>query len=428
MQRQVPKRFWKDLARLCRAIPSRLPDLPRNAIIAALALLFWFPGPRAQAADDHVACVQEQLAALGFDPGPVDGLNGPRTRSALKAYLDRVRDEDLRAVFDQLPQFAERSAVGWCREIGLQSPRAAALMPSANPPKLYVGQDVHPDLVAHVEQAFRDAEAFLLRRYGVRVASQVKIILATNVEDWHDLVNEAGTMKLQGWAEIRARAKRDCETEFGLGASASRDGLSFCGKVMALKEPALGDLYRLVLSVTMAHEMVHNAQREFSFDKVARWVTNPDAVRPRMGPAWMVEGSAQVIEQAFMEDHFGRGQPTLDGMQALAAQSDLTLRKIRQAREVRIAEAYDVSAFGVALLIDRYGEETLFRYWREVGQTDNWFTAFENIYGMTVQAFEDLYPVLRDDRTARAEFIEDRDVNGDHALAHRPLRADELGQ
>lgn len=394
--------------------------------MAALLVVFWLPAGGAMAADDHVGCVQGQLAALGYDPGPVDGVSGPRTRAALRAFLDGLEADETRAAFDRLPDFVTRSAVGWCREIGLQAPAAAALMPSRQPPKVFVGSNVHPDLEAHVRVAFEEAEAFLQRRYGVQVASQVKIILATNVDDWQDLIDQAGTMKLQGWGEIRARGKRDCETEFGLGASASRDGLSFCGKVLALKEPGLGDLYRLVLSVTMTHEMVHNAQREFSFDKVARWVTNPDVVRPRMGPAWMVEGSAQVIEQAFMKDKYGRGQPTLDGMQALAAASDLDLRKIRQAREVRLAEAYDVSAFGVALLIDRYGEETVFRYWREVGETDNWFTAFQNVYGMSVEEFETLYPLLRDDQIARAEFIEDRDVNGDRALAHRPLTEAEM--
>ncbi len=398
----------------------------RQMVLVALSVLFWLPGPRAEAADDHVACVQGQLAALGFDPGPTDGVSGPRTRGALQAYLDSLPPVDDRAVFERLPDFSARSAVGWCREIGFRASEAAALMPSRQAPKLFVGEDVHPDLAAHVRVAFLDAEAFLRHRYGVEVASQVRIILATNVEDWQALVNQAGTMKLQSWGEVRARGKRDCETKFGLGASASRDGLSFCGKVLALKEPALGEVYRLVLSVTMTHEMVHNAQRELSFDKVARWVTNPDAVRPRMGPAWMVEGSAQVIEQAFMKHKYGRGQPTLHGMQALAAASDLDLRKIREAREVRVAEAYDVSAFGVTLLIERYGEETLFRFWREVGETDNWFTAFRNVYGMSVEEFEALYPTLRDDRTARAEFIADRDVNGDRALAHRPLTEAEL--
>ena len=38
------------------------------------------------AAAQDLAAVQQELADLGFDPGPIDGLIGPRTRAALSAY------------------------------------------------------------------------------------------------------------------------------------------------------------------------------------------------------------------------------------------------------------------------------------------------------------------------------------------------------
>jgi hypothetical protein len=184
----------------------------------------------------------------------------------------------------------------------------------------------------------------------------------------------------------------------------------------------------MVLSVTMVHEMVHNVQREFSYDKVARWVRKSDTVRPRMGPAWMVEGTAQVVEYAYMAERYGRLVPGLRMMRQLAGGSDLTLQEIRLSGKVREAAAYDVSAYAVAMLVERYGEETLFRYWRAVGETDNWYTAFEQTYGMTVQSFEELYPMLSDDHMAQREFLADRDMNGDRALAHRPLTEAELGR
>jgi hypothetical protein len=391
-----------------------------------LGLGFWAGASAAQ--DVHVACVQAQLAALGFDPGPLDGQSGPRTQAALRSYVDELETSADAAAFDALPDFTTRAAVGWCREIGLRDQRAAVLMPSHKAPELFIAPEVHPDLASHLMVAFRDAEAFLERRYGLRVASQIKIIAATEPEAWHRLVDKAGTMSLQGWADVRARARRDCETEFGLGASASRDGLSFCGSTLAQGEPLLADLYRMVLSVTMVHEMVHNVQREFSYDKVARWVRKSDTVRPRMGPAWMVEGTAQVVEYAYMAERYGRLVPGLRMMRQLAGGSDLTLQEIRLSGKVREAAAYDVSAYAVAMLVERYGEETLFRYWRAVGETDNWYTAFEQTYGMTVQSFEELYPMLRDDHMAQREFLADRDMNGDRALAHRPLTEAELGR
>ncbi len=35
---------------------------------------------------DEVKRVQESLVALGYDPGPIDGLVGPRTVSALRKF------------------------------------------------------------------------------------------------------------------------------------------------------------------------------------------------------------------------------------------------------------------------------------------------------------------------------------------------------
>jgi len=47
-------------------------------------------GAGALGADD-VRWLQERLATLGFDPGPADGLPGPRTRDALAAWLASVQ-------------------------------------------------------------------------------------------------------------------------------------------------------------------------------------------------------------------------------------------------------------------------------------------------------------------------------------------------
>ena len=35
-----------------------------------------------------IRAAQEKLAALGYDPGPIDGFAGPRTREAVKKYQE----------------------------------------------------------------------------------------------------------------------------------------------------------------------------------------------------------------------------------------------------------------------------------------------------------------------------------------------------
>jgi hypothetical protein len=36
---------------------------------------------------EHVRDVQQALANAGYDPGPIDGIFGPRTKSALRKYI-----------------------------------------------------------------------------------------------------------------------------------------------------------------------------------------------------------------------------------------------------------------------------------------------------------------------------------------------------
>ena len=38
---------------------------------------------------DNVRQVQDALEAKGFDPGPIDGIAGPRTKAAIRKFQDR---------------------------------------------------------------------------------------------------------------------------------------------------------------------------------------------------------------------------------------------------------------------------------------------------------------------------------------------------
>lgn len=45
------------------------------------------PQPQTSAARAHVREVQQALLNAGYDPGPLDGILGPRTKSALRKYI-----------------------------------------------------------------------------------------------------------------------------------------------------------------------------------------------------------------------------------------------------------------------------------------------------------------------------------------------------
>ena len=56
-----------------------------------------------------VVCVQSRLVALGYDPGPVDGQIGGRTRAAVAAYAEAGQSS--------LPEFSDETSAQWCSEL-----------------------------------------------------------------------------------------------------------------------------------------------------------------------------------------------------------------------------------------------------------------------------------------------------------------------
>jgi Putative peptidoglycan binding domain len=80
---------------------TRLGPLVGIPIVMTVALtcLVWAaepasPKPAAKtavsgagASTGHVREVQQALVAAGYDPGPIDGIMGPRTKSALRKYI-----------------------------------------------------------------------------------------------------------------------------------------------------------------------------------------------------------------------------------------------------------------------------------------------------------------------------------------------------
>ena len=57
-------------------------DEPASPSPGAKAPVIW-----GEAKAGHVREVQQALLSAGFDPGPVDGIMGPRTKSALRKYI-----------------------------------------------------------------------------------------------------------------------------------------------------------------------------------------------------------------------------------------------------------------------------------------------------------------------------------------------------
>lgn len=83
-------KLWIDLKSAFQAATETDEPLEESAAEEAPAAdaveLATTPKLPPQRPSRELASVQRSLKALGYDPGPVDGLSGPRTRSAIRAY------------------------------------------------------------------------------------------------------------------------------------------------------------------------------------------------------------------------------------------------------------------------------------------------------------------------------------------------------
>lgn len=114
-------------AQTCRQTADRLAPFAeiRPTVAEGVAIAFLSEEADYDLVQARKAGIQRLLAELGYDPGPVDGLDGPRTDAAFRAFAtdtgldgDAVGQPD---IFDRLMaalRAGEGPGFAWCNETG----------------------------------------------------------------------------------------------------------------------------------------------------------------------------------------------------------------------------------------------------------------------------------------------------------------------
>lgn len=373
----------------------------RRLFLSIALCLTGLPGAVA-ASDTHVVCVQRQLTALGLDPGPADGINGTRTQDAVAAFVESLQDRSARALFEDLPDFSERAAVGWCREIGTYAPEVRTLMPSSEPPLILTTDDVSPEIRGYIARSYEDARLLFREEYGIETASKPVLAVAFDRDDLEELL----LRPVPGIDDLSPEAARGTADEMCLGVermrgSAYRNRIALCMPPDHQAAITSYEVWHSRYQYVMLHEYMHHVQREMIYDKVPESADEPR----RMGPGWMVEGTAYLAEiKARAGSSREVSLPMISALRARDAEDPLTLASIRKKSTVRSDAEYAGSNLAVATLAQRYGEEQVIVFWREVGETDDWNEAFKRAFGMPIFEFEALFEELRDDQVKLLAF------------------------
>lgn len=326
------------------------------------------------APDPGLICVQNQAQHLEIKTGVVDGFMGPKTRNASRALTKKYPElKGLRAL-------TRDNAIVWCREIGAADEDQVQYWPIKTEPKF---EFLFSSFLSGQQQIeIQNAITFAFRyfnNYDIRLAGSISVIASPNEAELAEQLaaNSRYPMRL---STARRIIRDQCRGQ-------DLSGLNTPGIIVLCFGPYFNWNQSYVsLRGLITHEISHEIQRQMSgYTSLA--ITNNERLVERMGPRWLVEGSAIALELKALlpyvdvNEHIKmfRGERDDYSGEKLA---ELTFQTATSKRYFG-----DYAALAGQMLANRKdGHAGYFTYWQLLARVD-WQNAFTEAFGLTPEAF-----------------------------------------
>lgn len=371
-----------------------LTNFGRLALAACLSL-----AATAVQADSFADCLRSQLRDLGYAPGPEGGVLDRRTRAAWRKMVAQRRS-DFGPELARLTKLNRKTAIHWCRELPALAPGLAAYRPSEKKPVIHTESRAAEQAVL---RNYASVRKFFSSRYGITLAGNIGIAAAGNpwtVDQYAEwIIRELPAEKVRLGNSI----ERSCSGKPFHGA-AFPEWLYVCWDTRKAPTAKWMQRSRIWLGHVLAHEYMHIIQAELSGGRTA--ARDGRQYLRLMGPAWLVEGAAQVVAARYMETVTGRRPRSLEKLRLDISETPRSLSGLAGRESLASAHAYSTSHFAARLLAERIGERSLFEYWRQVGAGRKPESAFLASFGITQKAFERQFHSLVADGKAAKAFID----------------------
>ena len=350
-----------------------MKQLPKAWIII---IALCFPTAVFAQLHDGVRCVQDQLAAAGFDPGPSDGRVGPRTHRALTAYQNRN---------GRLSSLKMDETLGnaFCRLIGLQQPALKEHWPtrSGNRPIMIFGKSIGEDVIEKMNTSVNRVYGGIDRLFDLQLAGRDVIVVANGPIELKGLLEDNVEVDL---GDLQHKAEDVCGDGFSLTAAA---GIVFVCVDSNDDSGPLSEQQWLDLSVAQA--VMTTVQ--FQLTGSVRYESGQIALLNAFGPAWLSAGSARAFghrvafdapEWLFRGLHYEYVQGRLPNL----AELELDQTKLQRTEEVYVA-----GMIAAVDLVDLFGYPAIGEFYSSLGRGIGWEAAFEGAFGITVGEFYNHY-------------------------------------
>ncbi|MEW2911179.1 hypothetical protein [Leisingera sp. JC11] len=336
------------------------------------------------AADPFVACVQKQLAELGYDPGAESDRVTYQHWQAWKKMTGNQGDR-LPGRLGRLPGLSQRSAVHWCRELATLRPQLARHMPNDQRPVIHAQQGMaRTALMVN----YRKVRNFFHNSLKMPMASRPGIAAG---EDRSSLALQTRYMLEDlGLPPIDFSAVIDevCSIEGGYAGRAFPGLFILCWeKVEKYDAEWLEASYRW-LGPVLAHEYMHLWQAEVSGEF---GMLKPNQANWSLAhPLWLVEGAAEMVQEEYAFEVLDEPRASLGELRREAKGSSRSLQEMRLSEVAFDADNYPLAHFAVRLLAEEHSRAAVFEYWHKLGQGMGWRQAFASSFAMPVEAFEEV--------------------------------------
>ncbi len=351
-------------------------------------------------------CVQQQLKYLGHDPGPIDGFIGPQTRAAAEKWFgnQNLADDDLR-----FPDLTRITALQWCREIGLMRQAAKRFWPSQNDIRYLVDEPKTEVKLLLLREVLTEARRFYRENYGIEIAGSFDVIGAESERELENILTQT---RRERELNFRFSGELRLCNEGGTHAFVYTQTLGIC-----LETSKDDDMFSSYLSRNItayfvaAHEFMHLVQFEFSHNHlISKFLSSTGY--PVLGPDWLTEGTATYFHTEFLYEFHKFDRAPLSELLVSANKSEETLTELRENGTMKTLAHYELGQLASALLAQKFGEQSLFDYWRELGRLSNQDAAFQSTFGMSLDDFEVEFESLRRDLPSALTYGRDKSEEG----------------
>ncbi|MCB1397871.1 MAG: hypothetical protein H6898_03335 [Rhodobacter sp.] len=351
-------------------------------LLCALALTF-LGSFGALATNENVLCLQNQLAAAGYDPGTIDGHVRPGTYDAFDSYADARRLPGSR-------RLSPGTALSLCRLIGLDDAAMQRFWPvSTGTLRMVFEPGLSPALQTFIEERLPAIHRQTAQQLGITLAGTDTVIVGTSRAALSALLDEHLPEGIV-FENADTALDEQCTRRSRLGGFTVGGTAVFCLPAQATLGGSVDptDLIDLI-----AHEVVHLVVRQI-LPAPPGDSSDPERVA-LTGPLWLHEGHA-VVHADGISHHSSPRDLRRSLLRHFAGRSlpDLRQLETRGALARARGDVYRVGAIAVSLLIDAHGEEALGTLYEAMARDVPFDAAFAQSFGYALNTFYDGYAAL----------------------------------